>query len=402
MEPSKSPLPAYIFSIVLFVSLFEVSSFVVFKLGLLEQMVFRGTGSISTEEFKKYLEDRDEKLGWPTKTVLAQRHEGNGYRKSPALKSFGNDKPPCLAVYGDSFAFAEEVSDANAWPDKLSGILGCKVLNYGVGAYGTDQALMRFEALHPDGVRALMTFIDADLERNRNQVRGLWNGIIELRRSKPRFLERNDPDSARSDLETIGLPINNYEDVASLQNSENLNNVLKHEFFLPDTSVWSAVTPSFPYSYSALKLVRNILIKNKIAGYRNLAGKQDFITRMKIAVSKIAPAAVSRNDVSIRLQTLILTRFLRVCKEKHIRCGILRLPDLAEVQFQYEDSHVLNELKAVEVIREHILELSMDCLHREFAARNVSKNEIMSEKMPGAHYSSVANQVLAVCLGNVL
>jgi hypothetical protein len=397
MNPSRIQLATYAASISLFVLLFELLSFVTFKYGIIEQGVFRGVIAVSKEEFGEYLEERDDDLGWPTKAALTQRHEGNGFRKSPELKLISNDKPPCLAVYGDSFAFGDEVSDTEAWPNQLARILGCKVLNYGVPAYGTDQALMRFEKLHSGKYPALMTFIDGDLGRNRNQVRGIWDGQINVRQSKPRFLARDESINTPSGLEKIALPINRYEELGSLMGGESLGNILEHEAYLPDSSIESSITPSFPYSISILKFARNKLITG-ISSFRNIAGKQDILTRFRLGLKEFTPPQIFMSKASISLQGLILERFLHDCNERGIRCGILRLPKLKEVQFDYENPHIISELKESKLIREHIVELNMDCFDGEFAARDVSKTEIIRQKMPSGHYNPIANQVMAACI----
>ena len=191
---------AYTFLIAFFCIVLESFSLVAFKADILKNRVFKGVKNLTENEFNKYLEERDHELGWPTKSRLAQKHTGNGFRKSPALELISNEQPPCLAVYGDSFAFGDELSDADAWPNQLTQIFGCKVLNYGVSAYGTDQAVMRFEKLHPDGAPALMTFIDLNLMRNRNQARGISKGLINVSRTKPIFVENSDSASTPSRL----------------------------------------------------------------------------------------------------------------------------------------------------------------------------------------------------------
>ena len=50
-----------------------------------------------------------------------------------------------ISVYGDSFTFCEQVNDDQTWPYYLSQITKTRVENWGVGAYGTDQAFLRLK-----------------------------------------------------------------------------------------------------------------------------------------------------------------------------------------------------------------------------------------------------------------
>ncbi|MEO8601502.1 MAG: hypothetical protein ABI629_02890 [bacterium] len=56
------------------------------------------------------------------------------------------EHPPVLAV-GDSFAFGDEVNDAESWPAVLERLSGRRVINAGVPGFGLDQAVLRAEQL---------------------------------------------------------------------------------------------------------------------------------------------------------------------------------------------------------------------------------------------------------------
>lgn len=67
--------------------------------------------------------------------------DDQGSRANPEHKHL-----PLRAVcYGDSFTFCRQVNDNETWPWHLSELLQGNVLNFGVGNYGLDQAILRFE-----------------------------------------------------------------------------------------------------------------------------------------------------------------------------------------------------------------------------------------------------------------
>ena len=111
----------------------------------------------------------DPRLGWsPTPGRLSTGWTSNA--DDSGIRS--NGRPistagrPILAV-GDSFTFGDEVEDGETWAAQLEGMLGKRVLNAGVGAYGIDQAFLRAELLlaqhDPDVV--LLAFISDDITR---------------------------------------------------------------------------------------------------------------------------------------------------------------------------------------------------------------------------------------------
>jgi hypothetical protein len=98
--------------------------------------------------------------------VLADGIRSNGQAAPRA------EHPSILAV-GDSFTFGDQVSDQHTWPAQLEAILGARVINAGVYAYGIDQAVLRAELLaplrRPDLV--VLSFIPGDILRATVSVR---------------------------------------------------------------------------------------------------------------------------------------------------------------------------------------------------------------------------------------
>lgn len=118
----------------------------------------------------------DPLLGWVPN--LGQREErGATYTILPGnLRSNGRavepSGPPVLVV-GDSFAFGEEVDDAETWPAQLEGRIGRRVINGAVFNYGLDQIVLRSELLverHEPEV-LIVGFIPDDILRCAQAVR---------------------------------------------------------------------------------------------------------------------------------------------------------------------------------------------------------------------------------------
>ena len=79
------------------------------------------------------------------------------------------------AAFGASFVFSNDVDDTSAWEyDIERGFPGIEVPNYGVTAYGVDQAYIEYLArgrdLHPQVV--IVGFAPDDLTRLVNVYRG--------------------------------------------------------------------------------------------------------------------------------------------------------------------------------------------------------------------------------------
>ena len=94
----------------------------------------------------------DPEIGWDSYR--------NGKRVGPSELS------PCGSAFGDSFTHADEVKDSEAWPFRLSELLGCEIENYGAGGYGQDQAYLKYLKYHPNGDLVIVAMTQEMLRRN--------------------------------------------------------------------------------------------------------------------------------------------------------------------------------------------------------------------------------------------
>ncbi len=128
---------ATLISAVVVLLLFEMGSFIV-----LNYYVYPRDGSafyekpiIDQERYESYLEYRHPVLGWPSiKSPDGSKRRLDESRHTPSFPEPGNE---CVATFGDSFTYGDEVEDDEAWSNVLSTRLGCRVANFGVGGYGT-------------------------------------------------------------------------------------------------------------------------------------------------------------------------------------------------------------------------------------------------------------------------
>jgi hypothetical protein len=228
-------------------------------LALLPWIVGRGLRSIvyvpprvTREEYERYLAIRDPVTGWP------RRGEGDMALPTPRPSpAFPEPREWCVTLYGESMTRGDDVSDAEAWGNVLAERLGCAVGNFGIGGYGTDQALLRFIANTADRAPATIVGIYTDnLLRNVNQYRYFLTGGETLA-LKPRFVLDDGT------LELIPLSSLSYE-----QFSEGIRDprtIFPHEAFVPG-SRHGPVIWSFPYTPDLLRLILTDQVINYVRG----------------------------------------------------------------------------------------------------------------------------------------
>jgi hypothetical protein len=221
-----------------------------------------------TEPYEMYQKRFLPTLGWPSPDFFHQRpgfYDASGSRMIPAFPDPFRT-PPRLSLYGDSFTEAWGVSNEQAWSNDLSLLLHCRVSNFGVAGYGTDQAYLRFlqNTRDPAKVVVLGVFTE-NIKRNVNQLRNLISPV-HICETKPRFI-LND----QGQLTLVPIPSLSASEYYNIQN--NPGRYFHHEFFLPDGPSGLQMA-KFPYLWGMIKASRFIL-KNlgnldEISKYRYL------------------------------------------------------------------------------------------------------------------------------------
>jgi hypothetical protein len=68
-----------------------------------------------------------------------------GRDRQPTARNYVATKHYIAQSYGDSFVFGDEVGSEETWQAHFERLTGEAILNLGVGAYGLDQAVLKFE-----------------------------------------------------------------------------------------------------------------------------------------------------------------------------------------------------------------------------------------------------------------
>lgn len=204
--------------------------------------VFRQSGifyhpSTATQSFTDYLALRDSSLGWgPGRDKTA----ADGTRNDPAHAAVSET---CISLFGDSFTWSEEVDDHEAWGSVLGSRIKCRVANYGVGGYGSDQAYLRYLSVPARSRIVLLNHLSENILRNVNQYRNLLAPGAEFN-FKPRFVNQGGtnvmvplPDIAAGDIQDF------------LSNPERY---LTNEYFIPGGPSGNQKV-KFPYTLTLLK-----------------------------------------------------------------------------------------------------------------------------------------------------
>jgi len=192
-------------------------------------------------------------LGWLQGITQIKECDVIGSRLIPSFSDPRVHKT-CVSIYGDSYTWSNRTTPDEAWGNQLSVLLGCRVSNFGVTGYGTDQAYLRFLKNKRDfaGIIILNHFV-FDVFRNVNQYWGIRSSAETHKfMYKPRFVLEDN-----GDFDIVQIPDMSYDDMVKLQ--QNPENYLKHEYFLPNGHYENQFL-QFPYT---LVLLRTIFFHTK-------------------------------------------------------------------------------------------------------------------------------------------
>ena len=263
------------------------------------RFLFYSPPGIAPGDYADYLNRRDPVLGWPAPgDAGGHRYDRSGSRHIPAFPDPGDE---CVSLYGDSFTYSADVDHEDAWSNVLSRLLGCRVANFGVSGYGTDQAYLRFEKNRSDAAPVtILGFYPWDVLRNLTRYQYLIDGTTP-QSFKPRFTIEN------GEAALIPIPEISGEDLQAF--GEDPGRFLDHETFLPD----GRFGPSrirFPYS---LTLAGAILDERVVNVVRRLPSWESFLT-------------AGHESGGCELTAAIMERFVELCRQRGKSCFVVLFP----------------------------------------------------------------------------
>lgn len=144
----------------------------------------------------------DPALGWSltpgvTRTLSSATYTSNaaGFRAGREYAERPAAGVRRIAAFGDSFTHCDEVDYPDCWTKQLEDALpNSEVLNFGVPAYGPDQAWLRYEREGPAYApcAVLIGFMPENIHRVVNRFRPFYQPETAIVLSKPRYVLDGD------------------------------------------------------------------------------------------------------------------------------------------------------------------------------------------------------------------
>ena len=347
----------------------------------------------------------DSELGWVRKPNTSHDEIGKFGKTNWTINQFGARTNPDfdnlksnISCYGDSFTFSRQVNNDETWAHYLSELTDSNVINFGVGNYGVDQALLRLKrefSKHPTKI-VIMGVVPETICR----IVSVWKHYYEYGNTfgfKPRFYLKNN------NLNLIENPIDEKNKFEKYQNY--LDEIKRYDFFYENKFLKEKI--SFPYCITILKnLRRNFSIINSV---RKIAQRKK--KKLEYADIKWNPMKIImrinldwriklfKDNETCELLKQILVEYVNYAKKQKFKPVFVFLPQKDDVLFIKQNFHFyrnfVNELKKIEDL--FFIDIIKDMTNLQGIDNLFSDNNEY-----GGHYSKDGNQKVAKLIFNEL
>lgn len=330
---------------------------------------------------EQYRTQFDHGLGWRYRVAFDDGRDTislQGLRGNKEYSEHAASGVLRVAAFGDSFVYANEVGDRQAWSSVLERLYpNVEVLNYGVGGYGTDQAWLRFRAeglqLSPDIV--LIGFAPVNLRRIVNVYRRFISTSESPLLWKPRFIL--EADSLRlipnpiADLDDLRGILRDPEQVLERVTHDQWYEPLVYESTLYELSAFVRLTTAFWLRTSNRYLRRDRLIRDGV---------------------------FNSNSTAFRTQLAVLKAFTADASERGALTVVLLLPDRESLERMQ-----IGEPTTYQPLANALLASGIEVLDlREAFAASAGTEGVDPWFALGGHYSPAGNEIVADWLGQRL
>ena len=347
----------------------------------------------------------DPELGWVRKSNTSHDETGKFGKTNWTINQFCARTNPNFdnlesntSCYGDSFTFSRQVNDDETWVHHLSKFTNSNVINFGVGNYGVDQALLRLKREFPKYPTKIV--IMGVVPETICRIVSVWKHYYEYGNTfgfKPRFILKNNS------LNLIENLIDGKDKFEKYQNY--LEDINRYDFFYKNKFLKEKI--SFPYCITILKnLRRNFGIINWVQKI-NQRKKNNFDctdiewNTMKIIMKINLDWRVKlfQDNETCELLKQILVEYANYGKKQNFKPVFIFLPQKDDILFIKKNfnfyHNFVNELKKIENL--FCIDITKDMINIKEIDRMFSDNNEY-----GGHYSKDGNQKVAELIFNEL
>ena len=346
-------------------------------------------------KYENYIKNSfNKRLGWIRKPntvgydTLGEKKikfkiDRGGYRQN-----IKKNKKPLIVSFGGSYVFCRQVKDGETWQEQISKNKKFNILNYGVGNYGADQALLRYKStkFKKDTKIAIIGIVPEHISR----VQSEWKHYSEfgnIHAFKPKFYLKNNKLILKKNSLSANTKIKEIQKIT--------NKLEKTDRFYSEKFVKNIF--SFPYTFRFLSNLKfNLKIFSIYYLYKNDLNKRKDLFLKTVMKRNILEAHNFYNEeYSKNLFSSILKEFkLTALRNNHIPVVVI-FPMLLDIKNYKTNVHYKNFFKGPISKELPVLDLT-----KNFENKNL--NKFFTNEIYGNHLTPHGNKYVSKIIYNFL
>jgi hypothetical protein len=346
-------------------------------------------------KFQNYLQKSfDSNLGWVRKSnitgfdSLGKKKIKFQIDKDGSRKTFKKNKKPLVASFGGSYVFGRQVRDHETWQEQTSKEKNFYLLNYGVGNYGADQALIRYQKTPLK--KSTKIIILGIVPEHICRIQSEWKHYLEfgnIHGFKPKFYMKNNK------LLLKKVPITKKTRIKHIENI--INKIKKTDRFYLDKFKKNIF--SFPYT---LNFIRNfkfnvMIIYIYFSKIKKPLLRKDYFLSEVIKRNIRESHSYYKDEESKELFLALIKKFKLIAKSRKHKPVLIIFPQLMDIEFKDTNIFYKNFFKN-EISKEiHTLDLT-----KNFENKKLKK--FFTNKIYGSHLSPLGNKFVSKIIYNFL
>lgn len=346
-------------------------------------------------KFKKYLLNSfNPYLGWVRKKnitgydSLGEKKIKFTIDKDGSRKSAKKNKKNLITCFGGSYVFGRQVKDSETWQEQMSKNKNFYLSNYGVGNYGTDQAIIRYEKTKFKNSTKIV--ILGIVPEHICRIQSEWKHYFEfgnIHGFKPKYyLDKNK-------LMLKKVSINKKTKIKNIKNV--IDKIKKTDRFYEEKFKKNLF--KFPY---LLNFFRNFNFNIKIL-YIFITKKKDPHLRKDFYLNEVIKRNIEqahnyyKDEYSKRLFLEIIKRFKLIAKSKKQIPILVVFPQKMDIKLKKSNINYKNFFD--KQVSKEIITLD---LTKFFEKKKI--NNLYTNKIYGSHLSPLGNKFVSKIIYNFL
>lgn len=338
------------------------------------------------DKYKNYLKNSfDKNLGWIRKPKTIG-YDTSGTKKirfemdsDGTRKKFYKKKINFAASFGDSYVFGREVRDHETWQEFIASKYKYSILNYGLGNYGIDQAILKYKKtkLNKSTKFVILGMVPENICRIQSEWKH-FNEFGNIHGFKPKFFIKNKK------LKLKPNPLQKNTTIKQLNSI--IKKIKKTDRFYVEK--FRKKQFKFPYLFSFIKDLRFNLTIFFIFFLKEKKYHKNYFMYEVMKRNIIQSHKLYKDSYSKKLFLMLIDEFVKIAIKRGHKPILIIFPQYLDIKFKKTNLNYTKFFSEIVSKRIDLLDLT------KYYKKNDIKT-LFTNKIYGSHLSPLGNKFVA-------